>query len=397
MQIAIFDIDGVLVQAHGYLRALQETVAHFSRSLGVGDWPPSEPEVRHFEAQGISSEWDISAACVALLLEERWAEEPDLQLPGQWERAVEHLRAHPLAMARPDYVALAGQIGLEMQDQVPPAVAARRVIEARARRWLGDGEGWPTLSRLLDPLLNDVYDVLRSPVTRHFQHLTLGSERFEATYGLSQESSVRSYLEAHDRPLLSPPMRDRMLQAREAGWAMALCTLRPSMAPWEGDERVRGYSPEAELARSMVGLDGMPVIGQGHMLWLARRHGEKVQDLVKPFPAQALAALGVSLGAPEPQALQAAYDLYRNKTLRPPLDGLRRGAVHVFEDTPGGLAATQAALDVLRASGANLSWHPHGIAAPGSEKEAALQANGATKHASVNDAIRAVLNGPGEV
>jgi hypothetical protein len=391
MQVLIFDVDGVLVEAQGYQQALQDTIAHFSRALGVGDWPPCEQEVRQFEAHGMSSEWDICAACVAALLIERWAEEPDLTPPAEWERALAHWRARPRSRQRPDYVMLARQIGSGMKAGLPVAVAVRRVIEGRARPWLG--EGWQTLARMLDRLFGDVHDVQHSPVTRHFQHLVLGSERIEPTYGLPAEFSTPSYLEEYDRSLLSPRARDQVQRSREAGWAMAMCTLRPSSPPLEEVEKGQGYAPEAELARSLVGLQDIPAIGQGHMLWLARQRGAKVQELMKPLPAQALAAVGASLGAPESQALQAAYELERNKRLSPPLDRLRSGAVHMFEDTTAGLVACKAAIDVLRATGADLSWHPHGIAAAGSVKETALRAQGATIHASVDDAIHAVLTG----
>ena len=77
----LFDVDSVLVEALGYLRALQDTVAHFTKQLGAGSHAPTEAEARAFEAYGLTSEWDSGAACVGLVLVERLLQDQDLALP----------------------------------------------------------------------------------------------------------------------------------------------------------------------------------------------------------------------------------------------------------------------------------------------------------------------------
>ena len=37
MKIFLFDMDGVLLESHGYHLALQETVRRMARALGVGE------------------------------------------------------------------------------------------------------------------------------------------------------------------------------------------------------------------------------------------------------------------------------------------------------------------------------------------------------------------------
>jgi beta-phosphoglucomutase-like phosphatase (HAD superfamily) len=59
--VMIFDMDGVLVETRGHLKALQETVACFSRAMGVGDDRPIEGKARVFEANGLSTVHKVQA------------------------------------------------------------------------------------------------------------------------------------------------------------------------------------------------------------------------------------------------------------------------------------------------------------------------------------------------
>ena len=102
MHLFLFDVDSVLVEAHGYLRALQDTVSHFSRRMGVGDHPPTREEVLTFEANGLGCEWDSGALCIAALLLERLRQGPSLPLPFHWPDALSALGAHPHSLSHPD-------------------------------------------------------------------------------------------------------------------------------------------------------------------------------------------------------------------------------------------------------------------------------------------------------
>ena len=81
MKILLFDMDGVLLESGGYHHAFQETVNLVGRLLGYQRVKLTPQDIAAFEAAGVFSEWDSSAMCAALLLENLWAEHPALTLP----------------------------------------------------------------------------------------------------------------------------------------------------------------------------------------------------------------------------------------------------------------------------------------------------------------------------
>ena len=149
---------------------------------------------------------------------------------------------------------------------------------------------------VLSELLGNTRDVRRSPTTRIFQQLILGSETFTRVYGLQAEIQSGSYLQAMDRPLLTPVSRDFLRGGmREERFYCAGLTLRPSLPPVQNKNGNAIYSPETELARHFIGLDSMPIIGYGEMNWLAEQLGLEADSLIKPAPYQALTALASAL------------------------------------------------------------------------------------------------------
>ncbi len=392
IHLFLFDVDGVLVDARAYLKALQDTVAHFSRRMGVGDHPPTEEEARAFEANGLTSEWDSGPCCVAALLLERLRREPSLPLPPYWPDALAILAAHPYPLPRPDYAALAHRVGERLGVRAGPAQAARAVLwdEVQATPCLEAHR--PALAALLDALLGHTRDFFRAPLTRHFQHLVLGSRGVAEAYGVVPDFDSPAYLRRYDRPLLTPATRAQLCEAVANKKArLTIYTARPSLPPAEVDGPAPGYSPEAEMARALVGLEEWPLIGLGRLRWLARQTGEEIEQLIKPSPVQALAAVGAAWSGREAVALEAALALHRDGELRPPLTDLRPVTIHVFEDTVGGLAAVERGVEELRAAGVPINWQPYGIAPPNGPKVAPMAARGVPTYPSVNEAVQAAL------
>jgi hypothetical protein len=388
IHLFLFDVDGVLVDARGYLKALQDTVSHFSRRMGLGELPPAEEEVRVFEANGIASEWDSGSICVGALLVERLRQEP-LSLPPHWPEALALLAANPRPLSRPDYAALARTVGARLEDGVGPAEVARQVLGEMALETSGLEPILPAVEALLKDLLGNARDPLRGPVTRVFQELVVGSGSAERD---DDSADSLPYLELYDRPLLAPQVLERLRASAERVMP-ALYTLRPSLPPVEIDSRPPFYSPEAELARSLVGADAWPLIGLGRMEWLARRSGEKLEQLIKPSPVQALAAIGAAWSGQETTSLEAALALHRDGGLVPPLADLPQTTVHVFEDSPGGLRAVVRAVGLLREAGLGVEERLFGVAAPVSSKAEALTAEGGLTYPSVDEAVAAALDG----
>jgi hypothetical protein len=384
--LLLFDVDGVLVEAHGYLRALQDTVAHFSRCMGVGDHPPSEVEVRALEAHGLTSEWDSGAACVAFLLLERLRRDPALSLPAVWAEALAFLGAHSLVLPNPDYAALAARIGARPRGEMGMAAGARLQLWEEAQ-FLPEPQR-RAFAALLDQLLGTAYEFTCAPVMHYFQHLVLGHEGVAATYGAVPDFESVPYLRTYDLPLLDEAARTQVLNAVQAGQVGAVIyTARPSLPPAGVADSPLGYSSEAEAARALVGLEPLPLIGLGRLQWLASRTGESAEALVKPSPVQALAAIGAAVSGDEVAALEAALRFHREGLLLPPLSDLGETVVHVFEDTPGGLRAVQHAAALLQEAGLPMTVQPYGIAPAESPKAALIAELGAPVFPSINHAL----------
>ncbi len=388
----LFDVDSVLVEALWYLKALQDTVAHFSRQMGAGDHPLTEVEARTFEACGLTSEWDSGAACVGLLLVERLRQEPDLPVSSCWPETVSYLGAHPRPVPRPDYEALAIRAGARLDDETTPAQAARAVLLELVEESAGLERQRAPIAALLDALLGHTHDFYRAPVTRYLQHLVIGSDLIPQTYGVAPDLESPPYLVRYDRPLLTPASRSRLGESVASGRVGAtLYTARPSLPPVEAGGPAVGFSPEAEAARSLVGLEGLPLIGEGKMRWLASEENEDLERLVKPSPVQGLAAIGAARSGQEASALQAALGLYRDDRLLPPLASLGASTVHVFEDTVGGLAAVERAVARLRAAGQPVATCPYGIVVDG-PKAVAMAERGVPTYPSINEAVATALD-----
>ena len=390
IHLLLFDVDSVLVESVGYLRALQDTVAYFSRQMGVGEHLPTEDEVRVFEANGLSNEWDSGAVCVAVLLLGRLRVGPPLDLPADWAGALAALAAHPLALPRPDFAAVARRVGQQLGGRPGAIQVAHAVLRHEAEATLGREHNGSTALVLLDALLGQTYDFHRAPVTRYFQHLVIGSRAVAKTYGVTPDLASASYLGLYDRPLLTPDTRTRLERTVAHGRVkLALYTARPSLPPVELNGRLRGYSPEAEAARSLVALEGYPLIAMGRMRWLAREVGVEVNQLVKPSPVQGLAAIGAAASGQEKAALEAAMTLWREGRLLPPLAGLGPVTVHVFEDSERGVTAVEGAVNALRAAGLAAGCRAYGIVGSHGPKAAAMAARGTPTYPSVNEAILA--------
>lgn len=392
MHLFLFDIDGVLVDAQGYLRALQDSVAHFSQAMGIsGDQAPTEKEVRTFEAVGMTSEWDSLPACLAAVLLGRLQQEPDFPLPDVWPAALDALGVRPREIPRPDYSALAQEIGARIRSTGEVAArAAHGVLSARAASLPAKWHG--ALERLLSTLLDHTHDFARAPLTQHFQHRVIGSAGVARTYGITAQFECAPYLQTHDSTNLTAGTRAALFRAQERDEMRAvLYTARPSLPPQDSGSATRGYSPEAELARELVGLEPWPLIGFGHMQWLGERVGVAAENMVKPSAVQALAAIGAAWLGRETVALQSAWTLFNEQRLEPPLADLPDITLHVFEDSSGGMHAVTQASALLHQAGKSNTLVRYGITPASGAKEKAMRALGVSTYRSVNSAVKRAL------
>jgi hypothetical protein len=386
--IWLFDLDGVLVISSGYREALKRTVGHFAAAMGYAENILRDEDIDAFEARGMTSEWDISATCVAALAFAIWQANPALRLPPALPDTLAELRAPRWVRPPPSFTLLA-QILKEAPPAATPSHAALEYYRRAARALHADSQRAAEIGTQLSILLERPRDVVMSPVLRYFQHLSLGSQVFAEHYGIPADFPSPSLLETLDKPALSPRMSVRLRQALQTGQIhAAVLTNRPSRPDLPAAANL--YPPEAELALRSAGLDFLPHVGSGHMLWLAQRYGKHADAYCKPSAAHALAAIGTALGGTAEAALEAGRQLLEEGRLIAPLAALRAGpvALTVFEDSSTGVVSLRAAAEALQKAGIEATLSAVGIAADG-EKRSALQALGTLAFSKIDDALAA--------
>lgn len=392
--IILFDVDGVLIESLAYHAALKQTVAHFSRRLGLGELTLTSADIELYESQSITVEWESGAMSVAALFVERLkaladpALDPTLD-PDFWT-AFEQTPAPPVTVPRPDFSALARFIGETTPVGRPAASTALAFfLEQINQPGLNT---LPSVALRLEQLLARCREIDHAPVMQIFQNILLGHQHYTESYAVPAHFESEPLLKKLDRPYLTPAMSEQLLARRAAGEIFpVLYTARPSLAPLEVSAPLRGYTPESEIGREMVGLDSVPAIGYGKMDWLGREIGRRGGELVKPSPLHALAAMGAARSGQEVAALQAALAVEQGGSLQAPLAACVGETVHVFEDSAGGLRAAAAAVEKLNQLGANVKLVRHGIAQPGSPKRAALEKVTDRLHKDVNEGLAEIL------
>jgi len=398
MQVWLFDLDGVLICPGGYRAAFKATVNHFTRAMGLGDYPLADETIETFEACGITSEWDSSPICVAVLLAEIWHADPALRLPADFDAALSAVHSRSPRPPAPDWAGWARSIARAMSSaENYPSDAALKLLLDDARR-LPDCNGrLIELETLLSVLLERNRDLLHSPTMRVFQHYTLGSRTYASYYGLPPAFETPSLLHDLDRPALQPRSRDLILEmASQDAMRPVIYTARPCR-PRTLPGRSEDYAPEAEIALDLIGLADLPLAAYGHLIWLAAQHHQRPDYFVKPSPVHALTAVARAIGGSERESLEAAVALIAEGRLLTPLSNLRgqQVEIHVFEDSARGIRGVREAARHLEQAGVRADVRAWGIA-DNPDKRRALEAQGALVFDKVDQAIQAATPSPGK-
>ncbi len=349
MNILIFDMDGVLLEPNGYHRALQETVRLVGESLGLSNGNLSTQSIARFEAAGISSEWHSSAICVALM------KMGDLQADAflvQLDSFFAQLAKHPIAM--------------------PPVQRSALAIETLSQDAGIDAEQFTTL-------LDESESIDNSLTMQIFQELVLGSVTFEAKYTRAAQLHTDSYLELYDRALLGGQTSDALLHwIGKPDNGAAIMTNRPSDTLLGEDGM-----PDAEIGAALVGLQSIPIIGYGEIIWLAEQTNKGTEVLGKPAWPHALSGMLAASGWTIEDSLRYIVNGNLEKSR---IDQLQGSRITVFEDTPAGLSAIDAAQRKLREANIEVDVRKVGIAED-ETKMKALHAQGAVVYPTLEIAF----------
>ena len=400
-KVFLFDIDGVLVEPHGYRGAVLSTLKYFTDQFGIPTTLlPDEEIIILCEANQITSEWDMVPICLAILLDGILMLNPEITLPLSM-RQITNLSAERLP-AKIEYEEPIRFIS----DHLHPGTCPAEIALSLAMNAVWENEKSPPFllhlgeHSLIHDLLSNTRDTKDCQTTRIFQHYSLGSDVFSQVYLETAEFYSPSLLAISDRPQITAELAERLKFMQKEG-KLFLCayTLRPSLPPQDLQMDHYGFAPEAEMALSLVHLDHIPLIGYGRMRYLAVQVGMEPESLLKPSPVQALAAIFASFNGSEWEALLTANYLVNgeNHIVNYPIDyfedlirELPDLDIHVFEDTAGGMQAVRNAARILSSYGVNCNTNYWGITR-NKEKARALKLVNAAVLPSTNEAVERAL------
>lgn len=382
MKILLFDMDDVLVKPGGYHRALQETLRLLSLELGLGEFHLTHRDILAFESAGVYSEWDTAAMCAVLLLEQVWQVDGEFTLPTRSKAPLKPQPAYGLRAAsdsRPNLRAFAAALAAPELQSLPPLQRAERVFLN------GDCPRPAHQAEHIRHILRSARAADGSWTHQTFQELILGSQIYAQIYPYPPRLNCESYLLKYDRSLLPKEMLARLrLWLNRPDQRAAIFTSRPSN-PLPGVFS----TPEAELGARLAGVEGLPILGLGSLLWLTQLRQAGAQAFVKPSPVHALAAVLLAWGRPTEESLQASAALALDGQVFPIWKELNEAQVWVFEDSPAGIRSAVEAQRLLTAAGVKLRFELIGIARE-RLKAQSLQRLGARPFASLGEALRAI-------
>jgi hypothetical protein len=382
--VALFDLDGVLIKPGGYRAAVEATINHFSEQMALGKQAPQEADIALMEARGVTSEWDMVPIFLTILLANLAGGKQDFFPQCTFEELIPWIAARSLEAKR-DYRDPIQSVAQYLDARFSPAEALYGAIEKG--RLMQSLQGKPFINDLLCTTRN----VANSPTTRAFQTYILGDVAFKENYQVSPDFVSDSYLELNDRCLLDDEDQKflRVLLAKK-GLLASVITARPSLPPaWSNKEN--GYSPEAEMALRLTGLDGLALAGYGTMQYLGGLLGQSPDSLIKPSPVQALSAIALACKNDEIDSLRWAakcVGLTAENGLHIQIPD--HFELHIFEDSPIGIQASVSAVGLLNQAGYQVKVKAWGIS-QNQDKIEALRRVGATVFDDIHGAITAAF------
>lgn len=337
-------MDGVLLHADGYHRALQSSVKLIGRNIGIEEPILSKEHIANFEAAGVTHEWETLAISTAILLTQIWHIDQEVRIPNNINPAPYHY----LIRGEDKFTNFLQTI--DLNGKFPTTYAESVLLEQ-------DSHLNPEQIEYLKLILRSGLDHDLSPTFPIFQEYVLGSQLFTQTYNRPSQLNTKSYLELYDRKALSKTNHEKLKEWLKSEYNhAAIFTNRPNEPP-------KGFfsTPEAELGASAIGLPELSIVGAGSLSWLADLESKPLHTYFKPNPVHTLAALQVAIGKPLVQALKAAVELCfgnHDRKIWLPLEG---STIIVFEDLTGGFVSAQSAQQLLKNNGVHAELFLVGI------------------------------------
>ena len=392
----ILDIDGVLLESHGYRLACVDTINDFLSLMGQPQLSVDREIADRFEVCGIAAEWDMVPLALAAFV--NWycgitgAVLPDV-FPPRCDQTIHFDNDDFKQMMLTQIDEFSGLLD-------PNETCINAIYHAYQK---SDGRGLDHLwaQPFRDRFFVDTLDPRQCPFFAGLMNRLLGSEAYRDFYGMEAPLDCSSYLETKDRLLISEANRALLPALPERQIFSVVMTYRPTRFPVQNGNKGRNYfvnTPEGECALRLLGwTDGrIRMIGSGSLCYIEEKYELRREYYVKPHPFHALASVMMAVTGDEIEALETAHKLC---TLNPeksdspaakwfhPGERLR---LAVFEDSVSGIKSVRNAAEVLREWGYDASAVLCGIRTT-AEKSELLFAAGAVLYDHINDALDAVL------
>lgn len=390
--IVLFDLDGVLLQSGGYIAAMNATISFITDKLGLGNLAP-DLQIHHlFEAQGISSEWDMTAICLAIIFEKVIQDNGNENFPNTLTDILNGSKRDFRINGEVDFIKVVQNLRTILLEGSPPAHSVF-VAETQTKTT----HFFPNLKNqpIFRELLGNSQDLENNQVTRLIQNFVIGSEKFQDIFHSSPLVETEPYLETFDKVLVSNNFISTLKEkCDEDHFSACILTARPSIPPHECRAGSVHFFPEAEMGIRLVGVDFLPHIGFGNLQSWAYQHRTTPFQYLKPHPLQALAAIITAQGLEECEAMELAHDLVgigngetnnrlviiqKIKDLLP-----EEFELVIFEDIVNGLQAVRNACNIFQKIGICSFPRYYGIAGE-SSKQKTLRDFGAEIFDNVNE------------
>ena len=285
----ILDIDGVLLEAHGYRMACIDTINDFLRQMGQPFLQIDRTITDAFEASGIACEWDMVPLALASFV--NWY----MELTDAEPEAKNYYPDCDKTVIR-DNAAFNDMLMKKIayfSSLIDPAETAINGIYNALLK--SDGKGleklWKTPFR--SHFFVDTLNSRKSPSFAQLMNRLLGSDEFTGFYGFDAPISVESYLETKDRILISEQYRKKLQNTAGENIYPAVMTYRPSGFPAGVGNIGRNNdvnTPEGECALRLLEWDHgrVPMIGAGSLCYIEEKYDLRREYYVKPHPLHAL-------------------------------------------------------------------------------------------------------------
>ena len=351
----ILDIDGVLIESHGYREACIDTINDFLVRFGQPYLKIDRTVTDKFESSGITAEWDMVPLALAAFVD--WYSDY-IELKDPENIFTEPLDSEILRDNQSFLNMLLEKISLfagMLSPDVTPINAVYRFLSKN------NGQGLDHLWKqpFRDRFFLDTLNPWKSPFFAQLMNRLLGAKLFREFYGMNAETACESYLETKDRLLISEQYRKLLPDLAGKSIFPAVMTYRPTRYPSFAGNKNSLYfvnTPEGECALQLLKWDDgkMPMIGAGSLCYIEEKYHLRREYYVKPHPFHALASIIISLCKDEITALETARQLCevppdpKNSPLQEWVAFNDKIELSVFEDSVSGIESVRNAADILR-------------------------------------------------